>query len=88
MFERTQIEEARRSLGEQVTLAGWVTRTRILRKISFIILRDTTGEIQVTVKDSELRSTVEDLGREDVVSVVGHVVESKVAQSGWSLTPG
>jgi len=87
MFERTQIEEAKRSPGERVTLAGWVTRTRVLRKISFIILRDTTGEIQVTVKDGELRSIVEGLGREDVVSVVGHAVESQVAHAGVEFIP-
>jgi len=87
MFERTQIEEAKRSPGERVTLAGWVTRTRVLRKISFIILRDTTGEIQVTVKDGELRSIVEELGREDVVSVVGHAVESQVAHAGVEFIP-
>jgi nondiscriminating aspartyl-tRNA synthetase len=81
MFDRTYIEKAKESLGQQVTIAGWVKRTRELRKISFIVLRDRTGEIQVTVKDGALKSIVSDLGREDVVAVTGRAVSSGIVHA-------
>ncbi len=87
MFERTYIEKAKESLGQTVTIAGWVKRTRKLRKISFIILRDRTGEIQVTVKDGALKSTVADLGREDVVTVTGKAVSSEIVHAGVEFVP-
>jgi len=88
MFERTFIEEAKGRVGETVTLAGWVTRTRDLKKIMFIVLRDMTGDIQITVrKDGALDLSALDLGREDVLKVTGKVVESKVAQAGVEFIP-
>ncbi len=87
MFERTYIEKAKESLGQTVTIAGWVKRTRELRKISFIILRDRTGEIQVTVKDGALKSMVADLGREDVVTVTGKAVSSEIVHAGVEFIP-
>ena len=87
MFERTQIGKARESLDESVTIAGWVKRTRVLRNISFVILRDVSGEIQVTVKDDGLRKAVEDLGREDVIKVTGRTVSSEVAKTGVEFIP-
>jgi len=87
MFERTQIGEARESLDEPLTIAGWVKRTRVLRNISFVILRDVSGEIQVTVKDKGLRRAVEDLGREDVIKVTGRTVVSEVANTGVEFIP-
>ncbi|MBC8497384.1 aspartate--tRNA(Asn) ligase, partial [Candidatus Bathyarchaeota archaeon] len=87
MFERTQIGKARESLDESLTIAGWVKRTRVLRNISFVILRDVSGEIQVTVKDDEMRKAVEDLGREDVIKVTGRTVSSEVANTGVEFIP-
>jgi aspartyl/asparaginyl-tRNA synthetase len=87
MFERMYIEEARGRIGERVTVAGWVTRTRILSSISFIILRDVTGEIQVTVKDDSLREVVAGLGREDVISVTGEAASSEIAHAGFEFFP-
>jgi aspartyl-tRNA synthetase len=81
------IEEAKERLDEILTLAGWVTRTRELRNISFIILRDKTGEIQITVKDDYLRALVSDLGREDVISIKGKVVSSSIANAGVEFVP-
>jgi aspartyl-tRNA synthetase len=87
MFERTYIEKAKESLGQTVTIAGWVKRTRELRKISFIVLRDKTGEIQVTVKDGTLKSTVADLSREDVIAVTGKAVSSEIVHAGVEFVP-
>jgi nondiscriminating aspartyl-tRNA synthetase len=87
MFERTYVEEAKGRIGQRVTVAGWVTRTRILSSISFIILRDMTGDIQVTVKDDGLREVVAGLGREDVISVTGEAASSEIAHAGFEFFP-
>jgi len=85
MFDRTHVAKAR--IGEPVTLAGWVKRTRVLRNISFIVLRDISGEIQVTIKDDNLRNIVAELNREDVVKITGQAVESEVANQGVEFVP-
>lgn len=36
--------------GQRVRVAGWVVRVRDLGKICFVILRDSTGEVQLTFK--------------------------------------
>ncbi len=87
MFERTYVEEAKGRIGQRVTIVGWVTRTRILSNISFIILRDMTGDIQVTVKDDGLREVVAGLGREDVISVTGEAASSEIAHAGFEFFP-
>jgi len=90
VFERTYIEEAKKRVGETVTIKGWVSRTRKLRNIHFIILRDSTGEIQVTVKfDNEQSHRMVELGlgREDVISVKGHVIKSRVSHAGVEFIP-
>lgn len=89
-MERTYIEEAKGRIGEAVTVAGWVSRTRDLGRITFIMLRDVTGEIQITVKPENRvsREIAElDLGREDVISVRGRAVASEVAHAGVEFIP-
>ncbi len=87
MFERTYIEESRHRVGERITLAGWVSRTRDLKKIRFIVLRDRTGEIQVVVKPDTPEMFNLSLGREDVLSVSGKAVVSDVAKAGVEFLP-
>ena len=89
MFERTYIEEAKERLGETVTIAGWVTRTRELSRFRFIVLRDRTGEIQVTVKldDAGTEMSGLQLGREDVASVKGRAVASEIVHAGVEFIP-
>jgi aspartyl-tRNA synthetase len=86
MFNRVYIEEAKGRLGEEVTLAGWVIRTRELAKMRFILLRDMTGEIQVTVRRGGGISDIE-LGREDVIAVRGKAVRSGIANAGVEFMP-
>lgn len=87
MFKRTHIEEAKEHPGEKLTIAGWVSRTRELSNIRFIILRDITGEIQIVVKPEKPQLFEIDLGREDVLKVEGEAVESEVAHAGIEFIP-
>ena len=87
---RTMIGETKEKIGEEVTLAGWVARKRPLGKILFLLLRDVSGIIQVTVKEEdtpEVWRIASDLGREDVVKVKGSAQLSKVSQAGIEFIP-
>lgn len=90
MSWRTLIGEAKEKIGEELTLAGWVTRKRPLGKILFFLLRDASGVIQVTVKEKdtpEVWRIASDLGREDVVKVRGSAALSKISQAGVEFMP-
>ena len=66
------------NVGQTVTLAGWVQRSRKLGGMTFIDLRDRYGITQLVVEaDAEagLVETATSLGREYVIQVVGEVVE-------------
>jgi len=87
MFDRIYVSELESSIGEKVNLAGWVTRTRDLKNIRFIVLRDKTGEIQVVVKSDSPEMFELNLNREDVIKVYGKAVPSKIANAGLEFIP-
>lgn len=75
-------------LGKQVTLSGWVQKSRNLGEIVFIDLRDRYGITQVTLDESSeatLKATAAGLGREYVVRVVG-VVRERSAKNAKMVT--
>lgn len=60
--------------GASVLLQGWVSRIRDLSGKYFIVLRDTTGIVQLTVEEANKGYTVaSELGSEFVVEVKGSV---------------
>ena len=72
-------------------MAGWVHDVRVLGGISFLLLRDMTGIVQVTAPKSksppEVLKEVASLHQEDVVYVRGTVVTSKIAKRGFEVIP-
>jgi len=67
-----------RDLGKEVTLTGWVQKSRDLGGMTFIDVRDRYGITQLTFNsddDAELRSQARQLGREFVIQVMGKVIE-------------
>ena len=89
MESRTYAADA--APGDSVTVAGWVHEIRDLGGIGFLILRDTTGKIQVKFeKDGMADDLVEtglDLHRESVVAVGGDVEEEDRAPTGVEVVP-
>jgi len=77
--------------GDVIEMAGWVYDTRALGKIKFLVLRDLTGEVQVTafVKSvsSEIFSSLDKISRESVVYIKGTVKDSKQAPGGKEIIP-
>ncbi len=64
-------------VGQTVTVCGWVQRVRKMGGLLFVDLRDRWGIVQLVVSDEqpELRTNLESLGREWVISVTGVVRE-------------
>ena len=56
--------------GQSVTLAGWVARRRDHGGVAFIDLRDSSGSVQVVIRDEDVAA---DLRNEYVLRVVGEV---------------
>jgi aspartyl-tRNA synthetase len=65
-------------IGTEVTLAGWVQRTRELGGMTFVDLRDRYGLTQLVFNqedNAELCASAGKLGREFVIQVIGKVIE-------------
>ena len=64
--------------GKQVTLAGWVQRTRKMGGMTFVDVRDRYGITQIVFdesKDADLCARANKLGREFCVQITGEVSE-------------
>ncbi len=79
MYRTNTCGELRLSdVGNQVTLAGWVQRTRKMGGMTFVDLRDRYGITQIVFDndtDATLCDAANHLGREFVIQVTGRVAE-------------
>jgi nondiscriminating aspartyl-tRNA synthetase len=78
-------------IGKKVTVSGWVHDVRVLGGISFVLVRNSRGIVQLAVPKKsvppELFSLVSGLHQEDVISCSGTVKESKAARHGFEILP-
>src|SRR5260370_33178751 len=79
------------SLNKEVVMAGWVHDVRVLGGISFLLLRDMSGIVQVTAPKSkappEVLKEIAGLHQADVLLVRGLVVSSKIAKGVREVIP-
>lgn len=77
--------------GTEVTVMGWLQDVRDLGKIKFLVLRDSTGVAQVTVKVDAATKNIVDLlsklTRESVIAVKGVVKRTEKSRSGFEVIP-
>lgn len=85
----TQIKED--SFGKEVIVAGWVHDIRNLGGISFILLRDREGILQITAikknLDKKIFDTLTSLSRESVIAVKGEVNPNKEVRNSYEILP-
>lgn len=62
------------NINQEVTLCGWVQKTREMGAMTFVDLRDRYGITQL-VFGEEHTKTAKTLGREDVIQITGKVIE-------------
>ena len=77
--------------GKEVSLRGWVHDVRVLGGISFVLLRNSSGIVQLAAPkkavSAELSEVVAGLHQEDVIECTGTVKESKAARMGFEVVP-
>ncbi|MFZ0996446.1 MAG: aspartate--tRNA(Asn) ligase [Candidatus Dormiibacterota bacterium] len=73
------------SVGQRVEIAGWLHHQRRLAQVSFVLVRDGRGIIQVVVEDAGLRADLAAWTPETVLRVEGEVVAVPQAPGGVEL---
>jgi len=84
------VEDLGNHVGEDVEIRGWVYNKRSSGKVRFLLIRDGTGIVQVTLfsatKDHPLFREFDALTQESSVIVRGSVREDKRAPGGYELS--
>ena len=90
-MERTYIKDALKLNGQKVLLQGFTENVRNSKYMAFIILKDITGTIQITVEKEKLPQlcdTVDKLTGDSVITVIGTVAENEyVKLNGVEVVP-
>lgn len=79
-------------INKEIELQGFVDNIRDLQYVQFVVLRDTTGKIQITIEkneeNKELNAIVSDLTSESTIKVIGTLKENeKVKLNGMEVIP-
>jgi aspartyl-tRNA synthetase len=77
-------------IGEKVKIAGWVQRIRKLGALTFIILQDNKGEVQITLKKGVVSDDLfekSDVPNQTSIGVTGVVKEFKKSKLGVEIVP-
>ena len=88
-----KINELNKHFDEEVVISGFVDEIRNLKWVQFIVLRDETGKVQITIEKSEeankeLVEIVDNLTVESTLKVTGKVMDSpKVKLNGMEVIP-
>ena len=83
--------DLKEKIGKEAKVAGWVHDVRVLGGISFVLLRNFNGIVQVAAPKKsvkpEIFELIAGLHQEDVIEVEGTVKESKAARMGFEIVP-
>ena len=91
-MNKLKFSDLNKHFNEEVVLKGFIDNIRDLQYVQFMILRDRTGKIQVTIEKNEenkkLNEIVSSLTLESTVTVTGKLLESpKVKLNGMEVIP-
>ncbi|MGC8608883.1 MAG: aspartate--tRNA(Asn) ligase [Thermoplasmata archaeon] len=72
--------------GSEIFLEGWIQELRILKNVSFVMVRDSTGTVQVTFKNEDrILPILKGIARESVVSVRGILNKKSINKAGIEI---
>ena len=91
-MKKININELNKHFNEEIEVQGFVDNIRNLQYVQFVILRDGTGKLQMTIEkndeNKDLVQIVDSLTLESTVKVNGKLLESpKVKLNGMELIP-
>ncbi|MEJ2267690.1 MAG: aspartate--tRNA(Asn) ligase [Nanoarchaeota archaeon] len=75
-MERTLIKDLK--TGKDILLKGWIYELRVLSKMAFILLRDSSGIVQGIIKDKEILKKISGVSLESVVEIKGKIKKANV----------
>lgn len=84
-MERTYISDAISAAGRRVLVQGFVDNLRDSKYMAFIVLKDITGKIQITIEKEahpELCDALSRLTEDSVISVIGNVASNDYVKLG------
>lgn len=86
------IKDLNKHFNEKIELQGFVDNIRNLQYVQFVILRDSTGKVQMTIEKNDenkkLVEIIDNLTLESTLKVTGTLLESpKVKLNGMELIP-
>lgn len=82
-MKRKYIKELK--AGERSKISGWVDKIREQKTMVFVVLRDRTGKVQITIekdKQKEILSIISSISRESVISCEGEIVVAPTVKLG------
>ena len=84
-MERTLIAELRSQVGQVVKVQGWLRTLRDQKKMQFLVVRDTTGAVQVVNEKAAhpaLAECISGLTEESALTITGRVIDNPVVKLG------
>jgi len=84
-MQRILARQLSQHVGQSVLVKGWLNTTRSFGKLTFVILRDRSGFIQVVVEEKEECKKIEALQPGSILSIKGKVIESREANQGMEI---
>lgn len=84
-MERTYIKDVKDHVGEVVKVQGFIENFRNSKAMAFIVLKDITGKVQVTIekeKKPELCPALDQLTGDSVITVIGNIIENDYVKMG------
>ncbi len=92
-MNKIYVSELKNHFNEEIQFEGFIENIRDLQYVQFIVLRDSTGKVQVTIEKSEEKNAamielVKTLTLESTIKVKGIVLENaKVKLNGMEIIP-
>lgn len=72
---------------DNVEIYGWLQDLKLLKNVSFLIMRDRTGTVQVTFKNTpDIVNLLKELPRESVLKISGKINKKSVSKSGLEVS--
>ena len=84
-MKKVYVNELNNYIDKEITFSGFVDVVRDKKWVQFVILRDSTGKVQVTVEkenNDEMANIVSSLTHDSVISIVGKVVANEAVKLG------
>ena len=84
-MDRTYISEVREHIGEAIKVQGFIENLRSSKAMAFIVLKDITGKLQITIEKEDhpdLVPVIDQLTGDSVITVVGKVMANDYVKMG------